>query len=85
MEQERLQLRPQPAPLAAGLAETLALRLEAVLSEQLPARDAFDADTPIDKIRAFLQDIIKVSLCGICRICSLFGKSCCRFVSSSEC
>ena len=52
MEQERLQLQQQ--------AETLARRLEAVLSEQLPARDAFDADTPIDKIMAFLQDIIKV-------------------------
>lgn len=54
MEQERLQLQQQ--------AESLAKRLEAVLSDKFVARTAFDADTPIDKTLAFLQDVIKVSL-----------------------
>ena len=53
MEQERVQLQQQ--------AETLARRLEAVLSDQMPVRDAFDAETPIDKTMSFLQDIVKVS------------------------
>ncbi len=53
MEQERLQLQQQ--------AESLAQRLEAVLSDKFVARTAFDADTPIDKTLAFLQDVIKVS------------------------
>ena len=53
MEQERLQLQQQ--------AESLAQRLEAVLSDKFVARSAFDADTPIDKTLAFLQDVIKVS------------------------
>ena len=53
MQQERLQLQQQ--------AESLAQRLEAVLSEKFVARTAFDADTPIDKTLAFLQDVIKVS------------------------
>ncbi|KAL0049434.1 hypothetical protein WJX82_002295 [Trebouxia sp. C0006] len=53
MEQERLQLQQQ--------AESLAQRLEAVLSDNFVARTAFDADTPIDKTLAFLQDVIKGS------------------------
>ena len=52
MQQERLQLQQQ--------AESLAQRLEAVLSDKFVARTAFDADTPIDKTLAFLQDVIKV-------------------------
>jgi len=53
MQQERLQLQQQ--------AESLAQRLEAVLSDKFVTRTAFDADTPIDKTLAFLQDVIKVS------------------------
>lgn len=52
MQQERLQLQQQ--------AESIAQRLEAVLSDKFVARTAFDADTPIDKTLAFLQDVIKV-------------------------
>ena len=51
MAQERVQLQQQ--------AESLAQRLEAVLSNKFVPR-TFDADTPIDKTLAFLQDIIKV-------------------------
>lgn len=51
MAQERVQLQQQ--------AESLAQRLEAVLSNKFVPR-MFDADTPIDKTLAFLQDIIKV-------------------------
>ena len=54
MQQERLQLQQQ--------AESLAERLEAVLSNKFMSRTAFDADTPIDKTLALLQELIKVCL-----------------------
>ena len=59
MQQERLQLQQQ--------AESLAQRLEAVLSDKFVARTAFDADTPIDKTLAVLQDVIKVSPLARCQ------------------
>lgn len=52
MEQERVQLQQQ--------AESLSRRLEQVLSDKSVPAAAFDADTPIDKTLAFLQEIIKV-------------------------
>ncbi len=56
LQQERLQLQQQAANLAQ--------RLEAVLFDKFIPRAAFDADTPIDKTLAFLQDIIMVGLLG---------------------
>ena len=58
MEQERAQLQQQ--------AESLAQRLEQVLSDKFVPTEAFDADTPIDKTLAFLQEIIKVSMLCTC-------------------
>ena len=53
MEQEKLLLQKQ--------AETLAQRLDAVISGKFGSRDCgFDSDTPIDKTQAFLQGVIKV-------------------------
>lgn len=58
MEQERVQLQQQ--------AESLSRRLEQVLSDKSVPAAAFDADTPIDKTLAFLQEIIKVNMLGTC-------------------
>lgn len=43
-------------------ANSLALRLEAVLHDKFTPRSGFDADTPIDKTLQFLQGVIAVSL-----------------------
>lgn len=58
MEQERAQLQQQ--------AESLAQRLQQILSDKFVPAAAFDADTPIDKTLVFLQEIIKVSMLGKC-------------------
>ena len=54
IQQEKLQLQQE--------ALSLTQRLEAVLSGKFGLRTgSCDSDTPIDKVQAFLQDVIKVS------------------------
>ena len=64
MEQDSAALHEEQRKLERE-AQSLALRLDAVLKDKFTPRSSFDADTPIDKTLNFLQEVIAVSALGV--------------------